>query len=216
MCADDPEYFPPEEDEFAIKQLSHINMIVANCSKPGNYFHLLRRQICLPFRKSLVVMTPKSLLRHPQCRSSFDDINIGSEFQRMLLDQGPASQQPADIKKVLFCTGKVYYDLAKARADAGLDDKIAIHTVEQISPFPFDIVKRVTDSYCNAELCWVQEEHKNMGAWTYVQPRFQTALGGYHRMINYIGRETAPSPATGSKAQHNKELKNFLAASMAL
>jgi len=216
MCSDDPEYFPPEEDEFAIKQLSHINMIVANCSKPGNYFHLLRRQICLPFRKSLVVMTPKSLLRHPQCRSSFDEIKSNTEFHRMLLDKGPASENPADVKRVIFCTGKVYYDLAKVRADAGLEDKIAIHTLEQISPFPFDIVKRVTNDYCNAELVWVQEEHKNMGCWTYIQPRFQTALGGYDRMIQYIGRETAPSPATGSKAQHNKEFKAFTSAAMAL
>merc|ERR1719402_1805101 len=178
MCSDDPEYFPPEEEEFEIKQLSHINMIVANCSKPGNYFHLLRRQICLPFRKPLIVMTPKSLLRHPECRSSFNDINQSSEFHRMLLDEGPASEKPEDIKKVLICTGKVYYDLTKARRELGL-------------------------------------EHKIQGAWSYIQPRFQTAMGGYNRMVNYIGRETAPSPATGSKAQHNKELKAFVSAAMA-
>jgi len=216
MCSDDPEYFPPEEEEFEIKQLSHINMIVANCSKPGNYFHLLRRQICLPFRKPLIVMTPKSLLRHPECRSSFNDINQSSEFHRMLLDEGPASEKPEDIKKVLICTGKVYYDLTKARRELGLEDKIAIHTLEQISPFPFDLVKRIADNYCNASLCWVQEEHKNQGAWSYIQPRFQTAMGGYNRMVHYIGRETAPSPATGSKAQHNKELKAFVSAAMAL
>lgn len=210
LCADDPEYFPPEEDEFAIKQLSHINMIVANCSTPANYFHILRRQIALPFRKPLVIMTPKSLLRHPECKSSFDEMVPGSEFKRMILDDGPASQSPSAVKKVLFCTGKVYYDLLKERRERGLDDKIAIHTIEQISPFPFDIMKKVTDLYCNAELCWVQEEHKNMGAWTYVQPRTQTAIGGYHRLLQYIGRETAPSPATGSKATHYKELNNFL------
>jgi 2-oxoglutarate dehydrogenase E1 component len=162
-------------------------------------------------------MTPKSLLRHPECRSSFDDIKQGTEFQRMLLDEGPASQDKAAVKKVIFCTGKVYYDLVKCRRDAGLEDKIAIHTIEQISPFPFDIVKTVTDEYCNAELVFCQEEHKNQGAWTYVQPRFQTALGGYKdRMINYVGRETAPSPATGSKAQHKKEFAAFTDAAMAL
>merc|ERR1711934_958771 len=90
--------------------------------------------------------------------------------------------------------------------DAGLEDKIAIHTIEQICPFPFDIMKKIADTYCNAELCFVQEEHKNMGAWSYVQPRTQTAIGGYHRLIQYIGRETAPSPATGSKATHKKDL----------
>ena len=99
----------------------------------------------------------------------------------------------------MFCTGKVYYDLLKERRDRGLQDQIAIHTIEQISPFPFDIMKQVRTSYqcplvvillsgvqvselyCNAKLCWVQEEHKNMGAWSYVQPRTQTAIGGYHR-----------------------------------
>ena len=96
----------------------------------------------------------------------------------------------------MFCTGKVYYDLIKERRDRGLEDQIAIHTIEQICPFPFDIMKevrgcrtiaschvvlQVSEHYCNAKLCWVQEEHKNMGAWSYVQPRTQTAIGGYHR-----------------------------------
>jgi len=214
MCADDPDYFPPEEEDSEIKQLSQCNMIVANCSKPGNFFHLLRRQTCLPFRKSLVVVTPKSLLRHPQCRSSFDEIKIGSTFHRMLLEKGPASEDPAAVKKVLICTGRVYYDLISARSEAGLDDKIAIHTLEQISPFPFDLIKKVADEYSNAELVWVQEEHKNQGAWTYIQPRVQTALGGYHRRIHYVGRGTAPSPATGSKVQHKKEFYTFMSSAM--
>jgi len=216
MCSDDPEYFPPEEEEFDVKQLSHINMIVANCSNPANYFHILRRQTCLPFRKPLILMTPKSLLRHPECKSSFDDLLPGTEFQRMILDNGPVSQNPASVQKIIFCTGKVYYDLIKERREKGLEDKIAIHTIEQISPFPFDIMKRVTDAYCNAEIYFVQEEHKNMGAWSYVQPRTQTAIGGYHRLIQYIGRETAPSPATGHKATHKKELQAFLDQAMAL
>jgi len=216
MSSDDPEYFPELSDQFSIQQLININHIVANCTTPANYFHLLRRQICLPFRKPLVVFTPKSLLRHPECKSSFDDLLPGTEFQRMILDSGPASQNPAAVKKVLICTGKVYYDLLKERRDRGLDDQIAIHTLEQICPFPFDIMKQVSESYCNAKLCWVQEEHKNMGAWSYVQPRTQTAIGGYHRLLKYIGRETAPSPATGNKATHKKELKDFLDKAMAL
>merc|ERR1712136_200965 len=127
MSSDDPEYFPPEEEDFAIQQLININMIIANCSTPANYFHILRRQIALPFRKPLVIMTPKSLLRHPDCKSSFDELLPGTEFQRMILDDGPASQNPADISKVLFCTGKVYYELLKERKDLGLENKIAIH-----------------------------------------------------------------------------------------
>jgi len=216
MAADDPEYFPPEEEEFAVKQLAMGNMIVANCSTPANYFHILRRQIALPFRKPLVIMTPKSLLRHPECKSSFDLLTPGSEFQRMILDAGPASAAPAQVSKVLFCTGKVYYDLIKERKEKGLESQIAIHTIEQISPFPFDLMKVVTDQYSNAELYWVQEEHKNMGAWSYVQPRTQTAVGGYHRLLQYIGRDCAPSPATGSKAAHKKELQAFLDKAMAL
>merc|ERR1711887_410684 len=92
LCSDDPEYFPPEDDEFAVKQLSSINMIVANCSNPANYAHILRRQIKLPFRKPLVVMTPKSLLRHPECKSTFEELSAGTKFQRMILDPGPASE----------------------------------------------------------------------------------------------------------------------------
>jgi len=216
MCSDDPDVMPPQDAEFAVHQLSDINMIVANCSTPGNYYHILKRQIALPFRKPLIVMTPKSLLRHPECRSSFDEVTPGTEFQRMILDKGSASANPASISKVLFCTGKVYYDLIKERRERGLEDKIAIHTIEQISPFPFDIMKNVADQYCNAKLCWVQEEHKNMGAWSYVQPRTQTAIGGYHRLLKYIGRETAPSPATGSKATHKKELSAFLDKAMTI
>merc|ERR1712088_574981 len=120
LCSDDPEYFPPEDEEFAVKQLSSINMIVANCSTPANYAHMLRRQIKLPFRKPLVVMTPKSLLRLPECKSSFDDLLPGTEFKRMILDNGPASENPAAVQKILFCTGKVYYDLLKEGKDAGL------------------------------------------------------------------------------------------------
>ena len=128
LCADDPEYFPPLEDEFAIKQLSHANMIVANCSRPASYFHILRRQIALPFRKPLVIMTPKSLLRLPQCKSSFDDLSPGSEFPRLTPDDGPASQNPDGVRKLIFCTGKVYYDLLRERKEAGKKRINAIYT----------------------------------------------------------------------------------------
>jgi len=216
MSADDPEYFPPLEEEFAIKQLSHINMIVANCSRPGNYFHLLRRQIALPFRKPLIVMTPKSLLRHPECKSSFDEMIPGTEFQRLIPDDGPASKNPAGVKKLIFCTGKIYYDLLKERREQGLEEQIAISTIEQISPFPFDIVKSECDKYENAELVFAQEEHKNHGAWSYCLPRLQTSVGGYDRRFHYVGRDVAPSPATGSKAMHNKEFKAYMSEAMAL
>jgi 2-oxoglutarate dehydrogenase E1 component len=208
MSADDPDYFPPESEEFAVRQLHDINWIVANCSTPANYFHILRRQIALPFRKPLILMTPKSLLRHPEARSSFDVMTENTQFLRVISEDGPAANNPNSVKRVLFCSGKVYYDLKKARTERSLDDKVAIARVEQISPFPYDLIKKEVEKYPNAELIWAQEEHKNQGAWTYVQPRFVTALNGT-RSVSYVGRPTGASPATGSKMQHLKELKQL-------
>jgi len=152
MSSDDPDYFPPESEEFAVRQLHDINWIVANCSSPANYYHILRRQIALPFRKPLVIMTPKSLLRHPEAKSSFDEMKEGSEFLRyhnlilfklhaymcifrVIPETGAASQDPSSVKKVVFCTGKVYYDIKKARAAKNLDSDIAIARVEQVRKF---------------------------------------------------------------------------------
>ncbi|XP_033325720.2 oxoglutarate dehydrogenase Nc73EF isoform X2 [Megalopta genalis] len=255
MSADDPDYFPPESEEFAVRQLHDSNWIVANCSTPANYFHILRRQIALPFRKPLILMTPKSLLRHPEAKSSFDLMTENTEFLRLIPEEGPAAQNPNSVKRVIFCSGKVYYDLKKARAEKKLEDKVAIARVEQISPFPYDLVKKESAKYANAELIWSQEEHKNQGGWTYVQPRFHTALNGTRsvttgsapvksdgsggwfsgwfssakptttstpepqsvksdkpeqRTVRYVGRPTGASPATGSKMQHLKELKQML------
>ncbi|XP_076684982.1 oxoglutarate dehydrogenase Nc73EF isoform X2 [Andrena cerasifolii] len=255
MSADDPDYFPPESEEFAVRQLHDINWIVANCSTPANLFHILRRQIALPFRKPLIIMTPKSLLRHPEAKSSFDLMTEDTEFLRVIPEEGAASQNPSNVKRVLFCSGKVYYDLKKARTEKQMDDKVAIARVEQISPFPYDLVKKESAKYPNADLVWAQEEHKNQGAWTYVQPRFHTALNGTRsvsggstsgksegsggwfsglfsstkpvtptvsepqsietdkakeRTVRYIGRPTGASPATGSKMQHLKELKQLI------
>uniref|UniRef100_A0A1L8E1Z8 2-oxoglutarate dehydrogenase complex component E1 n=1 Tax=Nyssomyia neivai TaxID=330878 RepID=A0A1L8E1Z8_9DIPT len=215
MSSDDPDYFPPESDEFAIRQLHDINWIVANVSTPANYFHIMRRQIYLPFRKPLIMMTPKSLLRHPECKSSFDMMTGNTEFLRLIPEEGAAAEKPSGVKKVIFCSGRVYYDLLKARRDNKLESDIAIARVEQISPFPYDLVKKEAEKYSNAELVWTQEEAKNQGAWGYVQPRFHTALNAA-REVSYCGRPTAASTATGSKAQHNKELAHFLEDAMAL
>ena len=117
----------------------------------------------------------------------------GTEFVRLIPEDGPASQNPDGVKKLLFCTGKVYYDLLEAREKAGLNEQIALSTIEQISPFPFDIVKSECDRYVNAELGFVQEEHKNHGAWSYCLPRLQTAVGGYDRRFQYIGRDVSTS-----------------------
>ncbi|KAL1139167.1 hypothetical protein AAG570_009227 [Ranatra chinensis] len=178
MSSDDPDYFPPESEEFAIRQLHDINWIVANCSTPSNFFHILRRQIALPFRKPLVLMTPKSLLRHPEAKSSFDMMTENTQFLRVIPEDGPAAENVHKVRKVVFCSGKVYYDLKKARNERQLDRDIAITRVEQISPFPYDLVKAECAKYPNATFVWSQEEHKNQGCWSYVQPRFHTALNG--------------------------------------
>ncbi|XP_045513578.1 2-oxoglutarate dehydrogenase, mitochondrial isoform X2 [Pieris brassicae] len=241
MSSDDPDYMPPESHDYEVRQLHDCNWIVANCSTPASLFHILRRQIALPFRKPLILMTPKSLLRHPECKSSFEDMAEGTTFKRVLPEEGAACESPEKVRKVAFCSGRVYYDLLKERRDRGLEKDIAIVRLEQISPFPYDQLKSEIAKYPNAQLVWSQEEHKNMGSWSYVEPRFRTLLrnqkqirrrsegGGWFsqllgrsetqtdtqteiipRTISYNGRATAASPATGSKAAHNKELKNLL------
>ncbi|XP_059048422.1 2-oxoglutarate dehydrogenase complex component E1 isoform X2 [Achroia grisella] len=244
MSSDDPDYMPPESPDYEVRQLHDCNWIVANCSTPASYFHIMRRQIALPFRKPLILMTPKSLLRHPECKSSFDDMNEGTSFRRVIPEEGPASQNPQKVRKLAFCSGRVYYDLLKERRDRGLEGDIAIARLEQISPFPYDLIKAEVAKYPNAQLVWSQEEHKNMGSWSYIEPRFRTLLQNQKqlraksqsqgwfsqlfgsgqqsapqtqsdtetvpRTISYNGRATAASPATGSKAAHNKELKNLL------
>jgi len=199
MCSDDPEIVPTLSDDVAVRQLHDINWIVANCTTPSNYFHILRRQIALPFRKPLIMMTPKSLLRHPEARSSFDDMAPGTSFQRIITD--PLGQ--SNCKKIVFCCGKVYYDLKKARSERSLDSNVAIVRVEQVAPFPYDVILEESNKHPDAEFVWAQEEHKNQGCWTYVEPRFRALFPNKH--IRYAGRVVAASPATGSKHQHYKE-----------
>uniref|UniRef100_A0A673Y7Z9 2-oxoglutarate dehydrogenase complex component E1 n=1 Tax=Salmo trutta TaxID=8032 RepID=A0A673Y7Z9_SALTR len=207
MCNDDPDVLPV--DDFAIRQLHDCNWIVVNCSNPGNFFHVLRRQILAPFRKPLIVFTPKSLLRHPDARSNFDEMLPGTEFQRLIPDSGPVTQNPAGVKRIVFCTGKVYYELTKERKAHGMEDMVAIARMEQLSPFPFDLVKAESKKYPNADLVWCQEEHKNQGYYDYVKPRMRTTIERA-KPVWYAGRPPAAAPATGNKKAHLVELKNFL------
>lgn len=142
MSSDDPDYFPPESEEFAIRQLHDINWIVANCTTPANLFHILRRQIAMPFRKPLILLTPKSLLRHPEAKSPFSEMSEGSEFQRIIPDKLTA-ENPSAVKRVVFCTGRVYYDLTKARKDKGLEKDIAIVRVEQVELWTYKCINRL-------------------------------------------------------------------------
>ncbi|XP_023011751.1 2-oxoglutarate dehydrogenase complex component E1-like [Leptinotarsa decemlineata] len=215
LSSDDPDDFPKEDEQFAIRQLQHINWIVANCTTPSNLFHILRRQIALPFRKPLILMTPKSLLRNPACRSPFCDMAEGSEFHRLIPAEGPASENPEGVEKLMFCSGKIFYEVAKLLKEKGIDSKIAMARVEQITPFPFDLVKKECAKYPNAKIVWLQEEHKNQGAWPYVHPRIITAIKG-ERAISYVGRAVSASTASGNKKQYQKEYKELMEAATTL
>jgi len=219
LCDEDPDKIPADSEHQAMNQLNEINMIVANPTTPANMMHLLRRQTKLPFRKPLIIFTPKALLRLPECQSSFDEMVPGTSFVRAYAEAGVASQNPELVKKIVFCSGKVYYDLDKQRKELGLQDKIALVRIEQISPFPFDIVKSELEKYKNARVCYAQEEHKNAGAYEYVRARLQTILLSLNdervNQLSYAGRPTAAATATGSKLMHYKELKQLLADAMA-
>uniref|UniRef100_A0A674EH74 2-oxoglutarate dehydrogenase complex component E1 n=1 Tax=Salmo trutta TaxID=8032 RepID=A0A674EH74_SALTR len=191
MCNEDPDTYPIfSAEEFAVRQLYDCNWII-------------------PFRKPLIVFTPKSLLRHPEAKSSFDDMLPGTHFQRLIPDSGPVCEKPEGVKRIVFCTGKVYYELTRERNNRGNDDTVAITRIEQLSPFPFDQVKVETDRYPNADLVWCQEEHKNQGYYDYVKPRLRTTVDRT-RPVWYAGRGPAAAPATGNKAAHLVELQRFL------
>jgi len=205
MSNEDPETYPdyPAED-FELHQSYDTNWFICNITTPANFFHLLRRQVYLEFRKPLVVLTPKKLLRYEDARSPLTEMAEGTSFQRVLPDKGACSVQPDAVKKLIMCTGKVYYDLVNEREKLGLNDQIAITRIEQVSPFPFDLVQAELGKYPNADISWVQEEHKNHGYWDYVQARIETACKD-DRRASYVGRATSSSPATGNKKTHVTE-----------
>ncbi|TKR81793.1 hypothetical protein L596_015611 [Steinernema carpocapsae] len=221
MCNEDDEIdvekvaFGPT---FEAQQLHDTNWIVANCTTPANIFHLFRRQVTIPFRKPAIVMTPKSLLRHPLARSGLEDFHPGTSFQRIIPEAGAPAQNPSKVERLIFCTGKVYYDLLAARKHLsgkfGLDESVAIARVEQIAPFPYDLIQEECARYPAADLVWAQEEHKNMGAWGFIQPRFNSLLSKQQRSIKYAGRLPSASPATGNKFTHLQEQKELLAKSL--
>ncbi len=171
------------------------NIQVVNLTNAAQIFHCLRRQVLRTWRKPLVVMSPKSLLRHPKARTTLDELANG-ELQRIIPD---AVVKPEKTRRVLLCSGKVYYDLAEARAERGIDD-IAIVRLEQLYPIRKDELSRTLAPYGKAELVWTQEEPWNMGSWLYVNGRLPSMLGG--RSIRCVAREESASPATGSKAAH--------------
>jgi 2-oxoglutarate dehydrogenase E1 component len=194
------------------------NMQVANCTTPANYFHILRRQLHRNFRKPLVLMTPKSLLRHKRAVSKLSEFGPGSSFHRVLWDDAqmaPGSSvalAPDDqIKRVVMCSGKVYYDLFEEREKRG-ETRIQILRLEQLYPFPEAALMEELKRFPKADFVWCQEEPKNQGAWTFVAPNIEAVierLGGKAR-VRYTGRKASASPAAGQMSQHMAELAAFL------
>jgi 2-oxoglutarate dehydrogenase E1 component len=179
------------------------NIIVCNITTPANYFHALRRQLKRDYRKPLVIMTPKSLLRHKLAVSPLKDMAEGSSFQTVIgeVDELVA---PEDIRRVVLCSGKVYYDLLAARREAKVDD-VAILRMEQLYPFPLRTLQKLLAPYKHAEFVWCQEEPMNNGAWSHVDRRLEAVLIGLDmdaKRPRYVGRDEAASPATGQARAH--------------
>jgi 2-oxoglutarate dehydrogenase E1 component len=186
------------------------NMQVANCTTPANLFHVLRRQIHRNFRKPLILMTPKSLLRHKLCVSKLAEFGPGTSFHRVLWDDAA----PADgaVQRIVLCSGKVYFDLFEERQKRGLKD-VTILRLEQLHPFPAKALVKELARFPDVEVVWCQEEPKNMGAWSFVAPEIEAVLaaaGRSHGRPRYVGRPAAASPATGLLKRHNREQEQLV------
>ena len=189
------------------------NWIVANCTTPANYFHILRRQLHRSYRKPLVLMTPKDLLRHRLAVSKAEGFTTGSSFHRVLWDDAERGHSettlaPDDrIRRVVLCSGRVYYDLLEERDARGLDD-VYLLRVEQFYPFPAQSMVGELSRFTGAEIVWCQEEPKNQGGWSFMEPNLEWVLGridGQARRARYVGRAAAASPATGLASQHKAQ-----------
>jgi 2-oxoglutarate dehydrogenase E1 component len=207
-----PEHSSARLERF-LQMSANDNWIVANCSTPANYFHILRRQIHRTFRKPLVLMTPKSLLRHPMCISEAADFTTGSCFHRVLWDDAQKGNSDlklkpdAKIKRVVICSGKVYFDLLAERDRQGLDD-VYLLRLEQFHPFPALSLVKELERFKTAQVIWCQEEPKNQGGWTFVEPNLEwvlTRIGAKHHRAVYAGRAASASPATGLASRHKIE-----------
>ena len=202
-----------------LQMCAEDNMQVANCTTPANYFHILRRQMKRDFRKPLVLMTPKSLLRHKRAVSRLDELGPGTSFHRVLWDDaqfGPTGKvklkEDTKIRRVILCTGKVYFDLFEEREKRGVDD-VYLMRVEQLYPFPLKTLVQELSRFKAADIVWCQEEPSNMGAWTFVQPNLEWVLGkagNATKRPRYVGRSASAATATGLMSKHLKELHAFL------
>jgi 2-oxoglutarate dehydrogenase E1 component len=207
-----PEHSSARLERF-LQLCAEDNWIVANCTTPANYFHILRRQLHRSYRKPLVLMTPKSLLRHRLCISDAADFTTGSSFHRVLWDDAQKGHSatklvPDDrIRRVVLCSGKVYFDLLEERDARGIDD-IYLLRVEQFYPFPALSLVKELERFKQAEIVWCQEEPKNQGGWSFMEPNIEwvlTRIGARHTRPRYVGRAASASPATGLASRHKSE-----------
>ncbi|WP_372570845.1 2-oxoglutarate dehydrogenase E1 component [Ruegeria jejuensis] len=207
-----PEHSSARLERF-LQMCGQDNWIVANCTTPANYFHILRRQLHRTFRKPLILVTPKSLLRHKLAVSKAEEFTTGSSFHRVLWDD--AQQGNSDtklkpdnkIKRVVLCSGKVYFDLLEERDNRGIDD-VYLMRIEQYYPFPAHSLINELERFKGAEIIWCQEEPKNQGAWSFIEPNIEwvlTRIKAKHSRPRYVGRATSASPATGLASQHKAQ-----------
>ncbi|MDD2875916.1 MAG: 2-oxoglutarate dehydrogenase E1 component [Acidiphilium sp.] len=202
-----PEHSSARPERF-LQLCAENNMAVCNITTPANYFHALRRQLKRNFRKPLIIMTPKSLLRHKLAVSTLDEMSNGSSF-RTVIPEIEALVPPEQVKRVVICSGKVYYDLLSERRERGITD-VAIVRLEQFYPFPKKALKTATEMYSGAAVIWCQEEPENMGGWHFVDRRIEHALAclgdamAAKRPV-FVGRKPAASPATGLAKTHAAE-----------
>ena len=213
-----PEHSSARLERF-LQLCAQENIQVMNCTTPANYFHALRRQIHREFRKPLVIMTPNSLLRHKYCVSNLDDFNKSNSFHRVLEDHALIKnskfvkiKKAKKVRKVIICSGKIYFDLLEAREKNKVDDVIFVR-IEELYPFPVkSLAKAIKPYVSNSQFFWCQEEPKNMGAWSSVRDYIQWTLDnlGVKKKLDYIGRKAAASPATGYANRHAKQQKEIL------
>ncbi len=205
-----PEHSSARLERF-LQNCAEDNVVVANCTTPANYFHILRRQLHRDFRKPLIMMSPKSLLRNKLAVSKLEDMAEGTTFHRVYGEVDKIKAE-AKVRKVLLCTGKVYYDLLEERRKRNIDD-VAILRVEQLYPFPAASVAEELSKYKNAEIFWVQEEPENMGAWTFIDRRLEkvmTQVGTKSKRPLYIGRPEAAATACGYMKVHKHQQETLI------
>ncbi len=206
-----PEHSSARLERF-LQMCAEDNMQVCYCSTPANYFHVLRRQLRREFRKPLILMTPKSLLRHKRCVSSLKDFGPSASFHRLLWDDGKNLVADEAIRRVILCTGKVYFDLFDDLEKQGVND-VYLMRVEQLYPFPLKSLTYELSRFPHADVVWCQEEPKNMGTWTFAEPYLEWVLEKAACKVKrprYAGRPPAAATATGLMSRHQAQLRAFL------